>query len=381
MKAVKQIVRKYYRYITNSITLPRMTSYTTPSGAVTYNWSTHYGETYGYPYNPFFGGGTCLQNNYSSSGTKYITYTFDKELLYGDYTLVFQIEKQYASTCTNHKWEVIYSDNTSSIVWQLDGQAPNDTTTYTINISANKNIKSIKYSMNASAYQETSNLEAIKNVNLTRQGLGANQVLEVNSVEEATIENYDFYKDVGVYKVPTAIVRHYYKYVYTDATSPVFASENQAVSGINNFKMTTTTSYWYITGNSTNTFTNGNTLTFDIGENNKNIKSIGYIGVVSPNNYPGTVLKNIQCSEDNQNWITISSSFGGRGDYKTNPLQITTPNNYRYIRFTTACDDGDYSRGGAYGLQIKYDARGYQESTSSDYDFYRDKNTYYGVNQ
>jgi len=171
--------------------------------------------------------------------------------------------------------------------------------------------------------------------------------------------------------------RVYYKYEYADVATPVFNSQAEATEGIDGVKIIGGANYYSMTGTSTTVLNNWNTVTFDIGEHNKNIKSLGYVGVCVDSQYPGTVLLDVQCSEDNQTWTTIRSSFGGRGNYKNYPLNIPYPNNYRYLRYTTYCDDPGFGQyGGSYGLSILYSKAYEVRSTSDDYDFYRDELTW-----
>ena len=198
-------------------------------------------------------------------------------------------------------------------------------------------------------------------------------------VEESTESDYDFYKDVLVYKIVKENVRKYYKYDWETAFSPIFYSQTEATEGINGVKIINNAGYYYLTQRTTHTISRGNTVTFDMGETSKGITSIGFTGIVSGGNYPSLVMSNVQCSEDNSTWITIASSYGGRGTVYTNPLTITTPNNYRYIRFTASNDDGGFSQGGCQSLTVGYNKRIVINGTPDDYDFYEDVDVYKAI--
>ena len=172
-------------------------------------------------------------------------------------------------------------------------------------------------------------------------------------------------------------VRKYYKESWGEpyaTTTPQFGTQNNATNGILGMKMITCPNTYSMTNSATVTISRGQVVTFDCGEGCKQITAIGYIGVVSPNNWPGMRMNTLQCSEDNMYWTDIRSSYGGRGDYLTTPLQIPTPNNYRYFRFTTWVDDGGYSVGGCHDMKIFFDKRDkiVEESTRSNYDYYID---------
>jgi hypothetical protein len=168
----------------------------------------------------------------------------------------------------------------------------------------------------------------------------------------------------------------YYKYINTDSVNPQYSSQSQAELGVNEVKMITNPRYYAVTNSSGARLATNQVVTFDMGSQCISIKSIGYYGKVVAGKSPSLVMKNIQCSTDNSTWTTISSSFGKRGDFLTNPLVIPTPNNYRYIRWTCNRDDGGFSTGDAYNLTIKYVKRNSVESTYKDYDYYKLHNTY-----
>ena len=172
-----------------------------------------------------------------------------------------------------------------------------------------------------------------------------------------------------MFKVPVKVITQYYKWKYIDTYTPVFSNEFEAaVTGKDDVKLLTTTSYYTLTQSITRTFGRGNIITFDMGPNAVSLNSFGYIGVVSGGNWPGMRADNIECSTDGQNWTLICSSFGGRGDYLNNPLKLEN-NNYRYLRFTTWVDDAPYSVGGAHDLRIGYTKKQAVKATKDDYDF------------
>ena len=169
----------------------------------------------------------------------------------------------------------------------------------------------------------------------------------------------------------TATTRYYYKYIWEQTNTPVFDDVIEATNGKNGVKVNIGTDYYYITqNNSGHTMGINNTVGFDLGEQSKNISYIGFIGVVVGGRYPGIVMTNIQASEDGENWDLIASSYGGRGDYLSNPLRIATPNNYRYIKFTSSDDDLRYNYGGIYNVRVGYDKREVTAGTEDNHDFY-----------
>lgn len=169
----------------------------------------------------------------------------------------------------------------------------------------------------------------------------------------------------------------YYKYVNNDTQNPSFTSQAQAELGVNGVRMITNARYYAITNSSGVRTSTNQVVTFDMGPDSQGIKSLGFTGVVVSGVSPSLVMKTIQCSTDNSTWTTISSSFGGRGDYLTKPLSIPYPNKYRYIRWTCNRDDGGFSTGDAKNLTIKYVKRNSVESNYKDYNYYEISHTYH----
>lgn len=168
----------------------------------------------------------------------------------------------------------------------------------------------------------------------------------------------------------------YYKHIDTDSVNPQYSSLAQAELGVNGVRMITNAGYYAITNSSGVRTKTNQVVTFDMGPDSQGIKSLGFTGVVVSGVSPSLVMKTIQCSTDNSTWTTISSSFGGRGDYLTKPLSIPYPNKYRYIRWTCNRDDGGFSTGDAKNLTIKYVKRNRVESTYKDYDYCKLHNAY-----
>ena len=172
-----------------------------------------------------------------------------------------------------------------------------------------------------------------------------------------------------MFKVPVKDTTQYYKWEYVDTYTPVFNTEFEAaITGKDDVKLLTTTSYYTLTQAATRTFSRGNIITFDMGPNAVSINSFGFIGVVSDGKWPGMRADNIECSVDGQNWVLVKSAFGGRGDYLSKPLKLEN-NNYRYLRFTTWVDDDRFSIGGAHDLRIGYTKRQPVKATKDDYAF------------
>ena len=200
-KMHNKLNKTYYKYTTNILTLPQMTSRTAPSGTITSNWAEFNSPNYGYfpVYNPFFGKNSPAYNvNYSSSGRgyKYIKYTFDKPLLFGEYILSFYYERQPSVTSTDEKWEVIYTNGDIETVWSTV-ETPTSGN-YSTSFIANKNIESIQFSMNAYATQDSGSLEGISNVCLT-SGDVINVVNEVTGIIKTTESDSHFYEENYTY--------------------------------------------------------------------------------------------------------------------------------------------------------------------------------------
>lgn len=166
-------------------------------------------------------------------------------------------------------------------------------------------------------------------------------------------------------------VRHYWKYSYEDATTPSFNSQAEASAGIDGYKMLTAANLWALTQNSTIVIDPYILFTFDIGENTGGIKELSFCGIGAWSAYVSLKIINVQCSEDNITWATVASAVGDINYEGLNTLTIPSPNNYRYIRFTTYNDDTGWA-GGGYSLKFVYGKRIVIKATQDDYDYFTD---------
>lgn len=184
-------------------------------------------------------------------------------------------------------------------------------------------------------------------------------------------------------------VRYYWKYSYIDATTPAFTSQAEASAGIDGYKMIAGSGYWPVTGNSIYVLDPNLGMTFDIGENTGGIKELSFCGIGAWSAYVSLKIINVQCSEDNITWATVASAVGDINYEGLNTLTIPSPNNYRYIRFTTYNDDTGWA-GGGYSLKFVYGKRIVIKATQDDYDYFTDdevaflpkiSDKFYGINQ
>lgn len=157
-------------------------------------------------------------------------------------------------------------------------------------------------------------------------------------------------------------------YTEEEKDTPVFSSQDNATNGQDGVKIITSPNYYIMTDTSTHTVSNGATVTFDLGETCGGIQYLNYNPICVSKAYPATILNNLQVSEDGSTWITLKSSFGSRN--VNCQLDIDMPNMYRYLRFTTTCDDYRYGYGGVNSFKLHYLRRTY---TSTPQTLYVDK--------
>ena len=148
--------------------------------------------------------------------------------------------------------------------------------------------------------------------------------------------------------------RKYFNNTYenVDRNTPIFASDIEAIAGKEGVSIMTNPAFYIMTSTSTNTVSNGYLVTYDLGKDCKGVNYINYNPICVPNRYPACILNNVQASPDNKNWVTISSRFGSRN--VNSQLDFPTPNTYRFLRFTTSNDDGNYGSGGVNSFKINY---------------------------
>lgn len=185
-------------------------------------------------------------------------------------------------------------------------------------------------------------------------------------------------------KVYKETVRKYYKYTSETVayTSPIFNSAEEALAGNGNIRMIEGSDYFGITKQELALFNTGKQITFEILEQNPNdvygISNITFKNYVNTFDYPAFAIKDVKGSVDGKTWVTITSFKGdASGDATTtNNLNVTTPNYYKFLRFTTTNTDSRYGYGSGGHFAITFLKRKYVESTSSDYDFYEDVDVY-----
>lgn len=190
MKAIKQTVRKYYKYIEGSWTRPNLTANGVMGGSsyaasASSTWSSNYA------YRAFDGittAGNCWESSASPS-----TLTFYSPVPIKATSFTFR--NYYANTSsTNTPNTVVISGSNDNSTWtQLKSYTNTNFTanaTWTVNITNNNYYKYYRFSVSAGgAYMFIVELD-----------ITATQRI----VQEGSASDYDFYEDVDVCKVVKA---------------------------------------------------------------------------------------------------------------------------------------------------------------------------------
>ena len=367
MKAVKETVRKYYKYIEQAYVQPILTSDTGDTlsvSAVGWNNSAYYA----------FDG-----NLNTRLGSQQIT---QYPCVYLNFLNPVTLTKV---TCVNrhYNWDIFGfvqfavsgiddSNNkvvlgTSPIVTPVDGQEVE------CSLSSSQKFKKIEIQFACSAYNGYQ--AAVKEIYMT-----GSEFVPV----ESTAEDYDFYEDIATYKTTEKTERKYYKYEYDTWVQPVL-TENGTMGG-NTYACAALSegfsSYAYQAFDNsltTNWYTpNGgvpNWVTFyspkDLMVSNIEI----YV-----NNDSNTIRQiYMQGSNDNVNWTEIGSGL----NTSTSPpftlsIDCDNTNTYRYFRiYVASVNVAPYSYCTIANVTFTAIERTTVEATSSDYDFYIDKTAYY----
>lgn len=204
-------------------------------------------------------------------------------------------------------------------------------------------------------------------------------------IEESTSSDYDFYKDINVCKLYKEIIRKYYKYVAW--TQPIL-SANGTMGG-NSFAVEASTTesghpaYYAFDGSDSTRWgaTSSSVpqwLTFYNPEKLKvtNIAIKNRSDIVA-----GITAGIIKGSNDNINWIDIKS-FTNSETAKGATWNIDLSNNINSYNYYRIYITSYLATGGSYVCIITAIITGYTitESTSSDYDFYKDVDEYKAFN-
>lgn len=196
MKAEKQNVRKYYKYGNTYIDtnyIPLMASTTTPSGTVTSTGNQEiYGDTTAYG---AWGKNQTKRQQWTSNNNISTTYTPVSNIPTGHYKICFQLANYgHWSTWLSVKFTLIYSDDTTEDIYTLTSGFPPKRSDdqlvyfdYSHEFITVKPIKSIKFSGTSE---------------IGNAGSGYVRSIYIQQAEgvESTSSDYDFYKDVDVYK-------------------------------------------------------------------------------------------------------------------------------------------------------------------------------------
>lgn len=182
MKAVKETIRKYYKYQYQDWTQPVLTA----NGVIGQDhFAVMAKHTSSIAYRAFDGSTTSAWSSAATDSTDYLIFYNPKPLL------ISNIE------CHNYTWITgqwkLYGSN-DNVSYELLASGTNTQASGSFNIDLSANNKAFKYYRMDSlsivgAYQ--------------RVGWGELKITaKVQEVIESTEEDYDFYKDINTYKLP-----------------------------------------------------------------------------------------------------------------------------------------------------------------------------------
>lgn len=348
MRAYKEIIRKYYKTYVQP---------TNPTGiSATSGWSN---------------ATNAFDNNDSTyarcnSLTDYIEWNIGEDIvLTGVNTVGNWVNAQ--AVATNFIVKSVEADGTEKTILRTIG-ASNTSTYYTKGDCSPVLVNKLRF------YIETTYPNAPSR---TVQ-------INLNTIpKESTEDDYDFYKDVAIYKVPKEIIRKYYKYGAT-ISIPQYASQTEAETGKNGVKIISGSYLWQIFGNTTTS----TKYSWNHEGNRIAIIDFGAICELLTYNFRGQGAVNqaydvdmypIEGSNDGVEWYAIDSNKRQTSYSGTFKSGIR----FRYIRVTfhhTYSDSGHST----YGCWLQYfnmNVKQILEGSLDDYDYYIDTPTYYGINQ
>lgn len=373
--AKKETVRKYYKYVDTPWSQPVLTENGTLGGSSFAVNANRVNTTQGgYPYCAF---DNVPNTGYSPSGSGWENYGI----------FYFYNPNPLNVTTLNL---INHSDLiTGYLPSDLIIKGSNDYTNWTsiqtftglsgvINVNVNNSNYYKYYSLEFTGSQG-SNQIWIGQINIT-----ATQLV----VQESTEDDYDFYKDVEVYKMPKKSVTKYWKYIYESWTQPVLNS-NGTLGG-DSFAVSNTThtqelpSYYMFDNNGSTYaqyFTSNNAGKYFIfyNPNKLNVTQLAFTY------YPATWIKDADFygSDDNSTWELI-----GKINHSGNTGTTTFAENNKYYKYhkvfinsANGFDGRSYVIADIYNLNITATQQMIIDGTPDDYDFTTTEDIYYASMQ
>ena len=359
MEIVKETIRKYYKYQYSSWTRPNISSNGTLGGdsfAVAVVGSSYNGDAY--------------QSFDGSTSTSFRPYAGNGLIFYNPIPL----------NITNLACNVAYSNEGISVGTLYASNNGTSWTTISTSIGGGQT-----WSNNITMTGYYKYFKLMSDTVLGGRGSVAELLITATqrTITTGTSSDYDYYEDVGVYKIVNEIIRKYYKYQYSSWTQPVL-SANGTIGG-NSFAVDSYNSYgnnyaYYAfdgVTSGTNNVWSPSSLPAYITIYNPSPLNITSITVTDWSQHfarTGT----IEASNDNITYTTLTSwtstnstSFG----QWTIDLSSNT-GYYKYYRYKVETSTSS-SYANTVEITLTATQRTATTGTSSDYDYYEDINTYY----
>lgn len=370
MKAKKEVVRKYYKYVDTAWTQPILTANGTMGGNSFACTASSYWSVY-YPWFVFAGGNPGYGSAWFTTTTPSTYDWYSPEAI-----KITNIRiKNYTDVIT--EGTVLGSNDYSN--WTTIKAFTNDITTaqaeWEIDLSDNTNL--YKY----------------HRINITKGsptscGIGRMYLTAyTRTIAPGTSSDYDFYKDEDEYKLSEVTERNYYKYVYEPFTQPILTANG--TMGGDSFACTASSYlsvyYPYFVfasgepGYGSGWATTTTQSTYDwynpdaLNITNIRIKN-GTEAIYSITE--GSVLG----SNDYSTWTTLKT-FTNSTTTALAEWNIDLSDNtglYKYHRISTTKGNPTYIAIGR--MYLTATTRELTPGTSSDYDIYIDTNKYYAMN-
>lgn len=364
MKAVKETIRKYYKYQYNDWVQPILTA----NGTMDENSFAVAASTSESSYPPYKAFDKITSSRWgatSSTVPQWISWYNPKPLKITDIAIANR------SDTPNHLASGIIQACDDNVSWVNIKEWTNDVSERGAvwNIDLSNNVKSYKYyRLYISKYNISGDTTYVSIPELTITA-------QEQAIVESSESDYDFYEDIDIYKLPTKTARMYYKYQYHDWIQPVLTANG--TMGGDNFAVTT---YQAWDGNASTFaqfFTNGENETFFYNPRPLKISTMKFTY------YPTCWISKgeIYGSNDGSSY-TLLTEFSHNSNSETVEVNNETP--YKYFKIKIINANGNNGHGYliiADIIQIDMTAQEKViiEGTESDYDFYKDKITYYGI--
>ena len=379
MKAWKETVRTYYKYVIAEYNPPNPDS---SSGSD------------GYTFSNFVGGSNdsnsraCLNDTYSGN-------TFSSSSAWGSSGFTVRYPKKFVVKNAKYYAHIRSGAADPSIMYYFKIEGYNyDTSSYETIVDQGGN--------SADTWNEYTYTSNTLNTDLYKitfhgqknnWGFASNLYLsgEAETAEESTSSDYDFYEDVDTYKIlKQENVRKYYKYQYETFTRPNLTSDG--VLGGGSFAVKTN---GYVSGYQAYKAVDGNNST---GWECSNYATDAYIFYnpiplkltsIKMRNWTGSGRKDsskggkVYGSNNGEDWTELvtytNSDYSSGAEWYISMTSVSSA--YKYYKIT--CTDGT-SDSGNYWTIAEMTPIGSEQTvvagTSSDYDFYKDERVYQAFN-